>query len=344
MLLLCLTGLPLIFSHEIDHVLGYGVELPQLPNPKARANVDDIIADAHKRLPKQAVQFLVAEPDEPAVWFVRMGETVNSPNLSAFYRYDARSGQFLNAYPLQQGIMNSVLRLHVDLFAGLPGMLFLGLMGILLALSLLSGTVLYGYYMRKLNFGTVRQQQSNRVKWLDLHNLLGIVTLVWFFTVGITGVINTLATPIFNRWQATELAAMTAAYRNQLPLSKTVSVQQVLTELTEAEPAMKLSFMAFPGNSFASPHHFVAFMQGNAPLTSTLLTPILIDAQNGRVIEKRELPLYVKALLLSQPLHFGDYGGLPLKFIWAVLDIICIVVLVSGVYLWLKKHDVSFTT
>jgi uncharacterized iron-regulated membrane protein len=137
---------------------------------------------------------------------------------------------------------------------------------------------------------------------------------------------------------------MTAAYRNQLPLSKTVSVQQVLTELTEAEPAMKLSFMAFPGNSFASPHHFVAFMQGNAPLTSTLLTPILIDAQNGRVIEKRELPLYVKALLLSQPLHFGDYGGLPLKFIWAVLDIICIVVLVSGVYLWLKKHDVSFTT
>ena len=29
------------------------------------------------------------------------------------------------------------------------------------------------------------------------------------------------------------------------------------------------------------------------------------------------MPWYVKALKLSQPLHFGDYGGMPLKIIWA---------------------------
>ncbi len=44
-----------------------------------------------------------------------------------------------------------------------------------------------------------------------------------------------------------------------------------------------------------------------------------------------------KALLLSQPLHFGDYGGLPLKIIWALLDIVTIIVLGSGFYLWLAK-------
>jgi uncharacterized iron-regulated membrane protein len=49
------------------------------------------------------------------------------------------------------------------------------------------------------------------------------------------------------------------------------------------------------------------------------------------------MPWYVKTLLLSQPLHFGDYGGLPLKIVWALLDILTIIILGSGVYLWLKR-------
>jgi uncharacterized iron-regulated membrane protein len=35
---------------------------------------------------------------------------------------------------------------------------------------------------------------------------------------------------------------------------------------------------------------------------------------------------------MSQPLHFGDYGGLPLKALWALFDIITIAVLCSGLY------------
>jgi uncharacterized iron-regulated membrane protein len=46
----------------------------------------------------------------------------------------------------------------------------------------------------------------------------------------------------------------------------------------------------------------------------------------------------VKTLFVSQPLHFGDYGGLPLKIVWALLDILSIVILGSGVYLWVKKY------
>jgi len=41
---------------------------------------------------------------------------------------------------------------------------------------------------------------------------------------------------------------------------------------------------------------------------------------------------------LSRPLHFGDYGDLPLKILWAVLDLLTILVLGSGLYLWLGKR------
>jgi len=130
---------------------------------------------------------------------------------------------------------------------------------------------------------------------------------------------------------------MTTPYRDRPPMRETGSVQQALAAARAAEPEIELSFMAFPGNDFASPHHFVAFMQGTTPWHSKLLKPVLIDARSGEVVARRELPWYVSALLVSQPLHFGDYGGIPLKILWALLDVIAIVVLGSGLYLWLAR-------
>ena len=54
--------------------------------------------------------------------------------------------------------MDFLLQLHTDMFLGLPGMLFLGAMGILLVVALISGVVLYAPFMRKLPFGTVQER------------------------------------------------------------------------------------------------------------------------------------------------------------------------------------------
>lgn len=86
-----------------------------------------------------------------------------------------------------------MLRLHASLPAGLPGTLFLGVMGLLFIAALVSGSVVYGPFMRNLPFGTVRRDRTTRLRWLDLHNLLGIVTLVRALVVGLTGVALTLA-------------------------------------------------------------------------------------------------------------------------------------------------------
>jgi uncharacterized iron-regulated membrane protein len=103
----------------------------------------------------------------------------------------------------------------------------------------------------------------------------------------------------------------------------------------------QVRFMAFPGNDFATPHHFVAFMNGDSPVTRRLMTPVLIDGRTSAVIDQRPLTGITKALLLSQPLHFGDYGGLPLKILWALFDAIAILVLSSGLYLWWKKRNLT---
>ncbi len=331
-LLLCVTGLPLIFAHEIDHATGRSIEPPQLRHDGPPADLDAIVADAAARRPGDAVQFVLRDPDEPDLWYVRLGETPAAAEPSAFYFYDARTGALLHEYPLNQGVMNVLVRLHVDLFAGLPGTLFLGFMGLLLAVAIVSGAVLYGPYMKKLRFGTIRRDRTPRLKWLDLHNLLGMATLVWLLVVGLTGTINTLTIPLFGHWQATQLKEMAAPHladgaSSARPPSPARAVEAALA----AAPDRQLSFLAFPGTGYSTPEHFVAFLQGKTPLTSKLLEPLLVDGRRGEVLERRELPWYVSLLLLSQPLHFGDYGGLPLKLLWALLDLLAIAVLASGV-------------
>ncbi len=349
-LLLCVTGLPLIFTHEIDHALGNTVDLPDLSSVVLEervgrhGSIDDMVEDARKRRPGHAVQFVSQDDDEPNRWYVRMGETVNARRASAVFAYDGRTGRFVSEYPLDQGVMNVLIRLHIDMFASLPGTLFLGAMGVVLVASMISGVVIYGPYMQKLAFGVLRRRRSARILWLDVHNLLGIVTLGWFMIVTATGVINTLATPIFGRWQATHLSEMLAPYRSSAPAADhgVESPQRALDAALAHVPDTEVAFMAFPGNDFSGPRQFVAFLRGSTPWRSKLLRPVLMDAQTGRVLDSRELPLYVSALLVSQPLHFGDYGGTPLKIIWALLDVLSIVVLGSGLYLWLRKRNVSF--
>jgi uncharacterized iron-regulated membrane protein len=116
------------------------------------------------------------------------------------------------------------------------------------------------------------------------------------------------------------------------------SLQQAIDVAHRAAPQMDVAFIGFPGSRFATPHHYMVFMRGNSVLTSRLLKPVMIDAETGTLVATRSLPWYLTLLLLSQPLHFGDYGGLTLKIIWAGLDLAAIVVLLSGLYLWLGRH------
>lgn len=341
MLLLCLTGLPLIFHHEIGHLLGTEVEPPEIVHTGPRAPLDDALTVARSRHPDRVVQFVSTEEDDDRLWFVTMTPTPAPTDDFRSVAVDARTGQLLAEPRFDEGFMYVMFKLHVDLFAGLPGKLFLGAMGLLLLVAIVSGVVLYAPFMRKLDFGAVRRDRSPRVKWLDLHNLLGIVTLVWALVVGATGVINTWADLLIKYWQHDQLSALLAPYQGQPMVAERdrAPVQRTLEAARAHAPGTKVSFIAFPGTAFSSPHHVTYFMRGDTPLTSRLLQPVLVDARTAQVTAAPELPWYLTALLVSQPLHFGDYGGMPMKIIWALLDIATIVVLGSGLYLWVRRRQ-----
>lgn len=334
LLMLCVTGLPLVFTHEIEEVL-----LPQAwtaANPAAPPlSLDQVLAAGLALHPGEVPAFMSFDEDRPVV-----NVTSVDPNGPAgkysFEPIDRTSGEV--APPVAgHPVMEFLLQLHTDMFLGLPGMLFLGLMGLMLITAVVSGVVLYAPFMRRLPFGTVRARKAARTRWLDYHNLLGVVTAGWVLVVGATGVVNTLATPILAYWKNTALKDLTVAYDAPAPAGERASLDAAVARAKQALPGMKLQFVAFPGTDYSTDHHYAVFFHGDTPLTTHLTTPALIDARTGELAAVAPTPWYVKALSLSQPLHFGDYGGLALKILWALLDIATIVILASGLYLWLAK-------
>jgi len=340
MLLLCLTGLPLIFAHEIAHLTGQAVDLPEPKAQASLATLDAVVAAGRARHPERVVQYVSPDEEDARLWYVTLTPTPDPTDDYRSVAVDGRSATVLAEPRFDEGFMYWMARLHIDLFAGLPGKLFLGFMGLLLVVAIISGVVLYGPFMRKLDFGAVRQASGPRTRWLDLHNLLGIVTLVWALVVGATGVINTWADLLIKYWQYDQLSALLAPYKGQplVPEAERAPLQRTLSAARAHAPDSTLSFIAFPGTAFSSPHHITYFMKGDSPLTSKLLQPVLVDARSAEVTVAPPLPWYLTALLVSQPLHFGDYGGMPMKIIWALLDIVTIFVLGSGLYLWIKKR------
>jgi uncharacterized iron-regulated membrane protein len=335
LLMLAVTGLPLIFHHEIDHLLGNSPELKQMPANTPTLSLQQLVLKAEAHRPGEVMQYFGWDDDTPNAVTTIMAVTAGTePNSSHTFLLDARTGEAFEKPSSNGGFMMIMLRLHTDMYAGPWGMLFLGAMGLLFVIAIVSGVVLYAPFMRRLKFATVRQNKSRRVRWLDLHNLIGVVTLTWALVVGVTGVFNACADLVINAWRNDSLAAMIAPYRDAPPLVDRAPATRLLEIAEAAAPGMEADFIAFPGTRFSSEHHYAVFMKGATHLTSHLLTPVLIDASDLRVTAIVDRPWYMDALLMSQPLHFGDYGGMPMKILWGVLDVLTIIVLGSGVYLW----------
>ncbi len=123
-------------------------------------------------------------------------------------KFDARTAAIIKeSSGLQDSgsLIAAILQLHKNLLAGDAGKWVLAVVAALFGAATVSGVVVYGPFMRHLKFGTVRTSGSPRLKWLDLHNLLGAVAALWMTVAAVTGLINELSGSLFDVWRGTEV-------------------------------------------------------------------------------------------------------------------------------------------
>ena len=102
-----------------------------MPADTPHLNLQQLVDAAEKHRPGEVMQYFGFEDDEPNAVLTIMAATAGTePNSSHTFMLDARTGEALETPSANGGFMMVMLRLHVDMFAGLPGKLLLAFMGI----------------------------------------------------------------------------------------------------------------------------------------------------------------------------------------------------------------------
>lgn len=340
LLMLCLTGFALTFHDEIESALNPTSWSPANPNGP-HLTLDNITQAALSDRPNHVPIYVSFDIDRPVVNVTSGLNAEVDGSQMTFTSIDATSGEHVPQAEVGEGIMEFLLQLHTDMFLGQTGMIILALMGALFVVAIISGVVIYKDFMKNLPFGTLRLNRQKRLRWLDYHNFLGIIAVAWMTIVGVTGVINALESLILEQWRSEHLALFMQEYHSDKTVTPSASLQDAVNAAVAMLPEHVLQFVAYPGSDYSTTRHYAIFLHGNTPLTESLITPVLVDAQTGEVAGVSLMPWYMKGLALSRPLHFGDYGGIGLKLVWTLLNLMTFIVLVTGIYLYVKKRVVK---
>jgi uncharacterized iron-regulated membrane protein len=341
-LILCVTGTVLIFHEEIDAALGYV--------PSARTNAGSVsrpLADSVSAVqamhPDLRVAIVSRDPDEhPGILnvFVTPKEDTGFDRGHPVY-VDTATARVLAGADLQKTPTGIFLELHAQWFLGPLGEVLGALIALLVLISLLSGLVIYAPYVRRIAFGVLRRGRGQRLLQLDLHNFIGSVVLGWLLVVTVTGFLLGFGSIALGLWQNTELKALTAQLNTGRRIDRehpSLTFDRALDAAARAQPGWRANSIVFPDTNLSTPQHYTVLLFGQKGVQEKMFRIALVEADTGKVADVRSLPPYLQAIQLSQPLHFGDYGGLALKLIWVSCSWLALFITGNGAWLWWNRR------
>ncbi len=342
-LILCLTGAILIFHEEIDHLLGTVPESRVMPAGQS-PRYDESITEVLAANPGQRIMSIGVDPEHhPGLMLIAAGpEGDPSFDAATILFTDLASGQLAGDPIDGMTLTGFLLELHAQWFLGPVGELIGAFIALLVLISVVSGLVVYAPYAKRVLFGVLRKGRGSRLLQLDLHNFIGVVVTGWLLVVTLTGFLLGFATLATGIWQMTALAEYRddevfskASYSPETaaPLSKVMSAANAA-----APPGWQVTNVIYPGTDFSAPAHHTVLLTGGEGIEQSLFKVLIVEAQSGEVATTLQMPLYFKAILLSEPLHFGDYGGLPLKILWTLCTFLTFFITANGAWLWWDRR------
>ncbi|MBR0665235.1 PepSY domain-containing protein [Roseomonas hellenica] len=334
-LILCLTGSILIFKDEVAVLLGDQPALGDAAGaPQSLAALVEAAQRQRPGLEPMSAWLPVEAPDRAIIGLRPPGAAEFEASQPVLLdRATAAPMPFSNPEKTLTGFL---LELHARWFAGVAGEIFGGIIALLVLISLITGVIVHAPYVRRLAFGTVRHGRGARIVQLDLHNLVGVVVLGWAVLVTVTGISLAAGHILLHVWQDTELREM--AGHADAPVTTPVSVDIAAEAARRAMPGAALNFAIWPGTELSSPRHYTFLMYGAHRYDKALFDVVLVDAETATVAAARPLPLYLKLVVLSGPLHFGDYGGLALKIFWFASAWATLFITGNGAWLWWRRR------
>jgi len=333
-----LTGSLLVFHDDIEALINPGI-VTVAPTAAGRLPAAELLVSAQRQLPGYSVAgwlYQLEEPEQADLLYVRKhgapewliatvnpytGELLASPRLGT------------------ETFTGWILDLHYQLLADHTGLLIAGLLG--LALFLLGATGIYLYRAFWKNLLTFRWNASRRILFSDTHKFIGITSVAFNLILGFTGAWWNL-THVIGHWIEGEDEEKPAAAIRYY--AEPLNLDALIADTAQRIPGYRAGFVSIP-----TEEGWPITFYGQAPghiLTGPYGSTVSYDPQTHVFKESydiRQAGLWSRIADTFTPLHYGTFGGLPVKILWSLGGLTPGALAITGFVMWRLRRRRSET-
>ncbi|MCK8044636.1 PepSY domain-containing protein [Shewanella sp. 1CM18E] len=242
-----------------------------------------------------------------------------------------------------------IYRLHYDL--NLPGGTYLiGIISLFFFFALVSGVFIHAKKLFK-HFFLYRNDKNRRDQLLDLHNVVGVMTLPFTLMYALSGLVFNLAIVyqiafvvfIYQGDQDTLFkdAGFTLFDEPRIEQSIDMSNAYRIIEQARQQPDFYLRNVIFYNYGDESA---IIQLRGNDLANFSQKDEFFYRVNTGELLNKTDIENYNvfrKGREIIATLHFGDFAGVDVRILYFILSIAICAMIVIGNMLWLDKRTLQ---
>lgn len=329
----CLTGTIATVSHEIEW----------LYKPEVRAST--VVGETQWGTMWDAAQG--AHPDAMLTGIGTFDRSDSSYFAKAISAVDAQGRDFtiyadpgalrITGHEYGRSFQDFMRGLHYYLFA--PGsipMYVVTSLGFVLIASLVTGLIAYKKFWR----GFLRMPRWHRDArtWIgDLHRLAGLWSLWFVALIGLTSI-----------WYFVEHAGLDLQTPEPVVAQPVTNlgvngrdIDRWVGQARSAMPGLAITAIYLP---YEPGNPVIVQGKWQAWLVRERTNAVFIDPATDRIIGRRvahDMGVGERIVHTADPLHFGTFGGLKTKLIWAAFGLLLTGMAASGAYIYAKRTKIA---
>ncbi|QSE96197.1 PepSY-associated TM helix domain-containing protein [Fulvivirga lutea] len=331
---LSLTGTAALFRIEADHILNPDLRKVDVGNQQVSLNT------AVESVKKQYENLELFEVELPKTqdgsWNIRFQSESDSKLFPVFWEVfvDPYSGKTLGDRNYYKTFSYYLRNIHVRFYEGYFGRQIVGLAGIALVISSITGLLIYGRFTKRQNFGKIRNKNI-RTQQADYHKYIGITALVFNLMIAITGAWLGLQVYL-QKWMHidrpnTYISSNSVRIKNQSSIDFDLALIKAKSEFPELIPTIIRPTKNGTVEVIGDVAGKVYERNSNKLVLSTADYSTLFKYNISEATASHKL------FFIQEALHFGDFGGFTLKLIYGLFGLTTGFLSLSGFIIYLER-------
>ena len=181
------TGSLLVFHDQLEATVHPG--LTKVVPEEERVSLDAIATSVKQADPNTELEFILL-PQEP-VESLKVKVKSQEREIAVFI--NPYTGAILGWWGFEDILTHFLLKIHMTLLAGKVGEIVVGICGLFLLLLCITGLTLWSGWKRLIPAFNIRWQAPRHIVSYDLHQVSGIVAVIFLIFISITGIFFVVA-------------------------------------------------------------------------------------------------------------------------------------------------------